>query len=90
MGLDEGLARRHLFAHQHAEDLIRFGGVLDIYLEQGAGCRVHGGLPELLGAHFTQTFVALEVDLSVAVFDSFKHFVSFLVGIDPVLTPRRS
>ena len=29
-------------------------------LQQGAVLRVHGGLPQLVGVHFTQTFVTLD------------------------------
>ena len=85
MGLDEGLARRYLFTHQDAEGLIGFNRIRYAHLKQGPGLRVHGGLPELLGGHFTQTFIALEIDLPVGLFDSPQHIVSFLVGIDPVL-----
>jgi hypothetical protein len=53
VGLDESLAGRDFVTHQHAEDVIGLGGIGDIDGQQGTGSGVHGGLPELLGAHFT-------------------------------------
>src|SRR5690554_7796759 len=57
--LDELAARRHLFAHQHGEDDIGIGRILDGYLFQGTVLGIHRGIPKLLGVHFTQPFVPL-------------------------------
>ena len=50
--LDELLAGIHLLTHEQRHGLVRRHGVLYRDLHHGAGLRVHGGLPELLGAHF--------------------------------------
>ena len=54
-------ARAHIFTHQHGEDIVGFGGIFNMYLLQHAVFRIHGGFPQLLRVHFTQTFVALGV-----------------------------
>ena len=51
-------ARFDVFAHERGEDGLGFGDVFELDRQQGAALRVHGGLPELLGGHFAQTFVA--------------------------------
>ncbi len=63
MSLDEVLARQNFVAHQHAENPVRFGGVFNVDLQQCSGRGVHRSLPELLGAHFAQTLVPLDVCL---------------------------
>ncbi len=39
--------------------------ILDCHLLEQAGGGIHGGLPQLLGVHLTQTFVSLGVDVLV-------------------------
>lgn len=57
--LDELSAWLHIITHQHGEDLISLGSVLDRHLFEQTGLRIHGRLPQLVGVHLTQTFVAL-------------------------------
>ena len=57
--LDELATGLYVVAHQHGEDLVGLGGVLDGDLLQQTVLGIHGGLPELLGVHLTKTFVAL-------------------------------
>jgi len=59
MPFDKFPARRHVVAHQHREDTIRFGGALDIHLTQDTRFGRHGRFPQLFGIHFPQTFVTL-------------------------------
>src|SRR5262249_46378519 len=40
--------------------------IFGLYRQQGAPLRIHGGLPELLGAHLAQPFVALDAVLLLA------------------------
>src|SRR5438034_1955151 len=61
--LDELAARFDVLAHQHREQAIRGGGVLQRDLDQVAGLRVHRGLPELFGLHLRQALEALDVHL---------------------------
>src|SRR4029077_18883256 len=61
--LDEVLARRDLFAHEHREDLVRRGGVLAVDPEQGARLRVHRGLPELVGIHLAEALEPLHAQV---------------------------
>src|SRR5262245_44123216 len=58
--LDELPARLDLVAHQDGEDRVRRDRVLDAHLEELAGLRVHGRLPELLGVHLPKALVALD------------------------------
>src|SRR5712692_10531298 len=58
--LNEITPRRDLVAHEDGEDVLDPGKVFEFDLEQHAGFRVHGGLPELPRVHFAETFVALE------------------------------
>src|SRR4051794_32519475 len=68
--LDELAARLDLIAHERREDLVRGVGIRELYLEQGAGLRVHRGCPELLRVHLTETLVPLNVEaLAGAAFD---------------------
>ena len=59
VSLDELTAGLHIVAHEHGEDLVGFGCILDAHLLQQAVGGIHGGLPELFGVHLTKTFVAL-------------------------------
>ena len=59
--LDELTARLNIVTHEHGEYLVGLGGILDGHLLQQTVLRVHGGLPELLRVHLTQTFVTLGV-----------------------------
>src|SRR5262245_55618615 len=61
VALDEPPARFHFITHERGEDLVGFDRVLDRDLQNGASLRIHGRFPELLGIHFAQTLVALDV-----------------------------
>src|SRR3990172_8745130 len=58
--LDELPARLDSVAHEKAENGLGLDGVLGVDLEDGAGVRVHGGLPELLRVHLPQALVTLD------------------------------
>ena len=59
VALDEFAAGANVLTHEHGEDAVSLGGVLDVDLLEQTVLRIHGCLPELLGIHLTQTFVAL-------------------------------
>ena len=40
------------------------GGVFEVHPQQRARGGVHGRVPQLLGVHFTQTLVALDLELA--------------------------
>ena len=84
MGLDKGFAGWDFFTHQGMEYIVSFGGIIDIYREQGAGIWIHGGFPQLLSAHLAQALIALNTH----VFGSFEltqRLLFFLFGIKPLL-----
>jgi hypothetical protein len=56
-GIQRYKGRLDVLTHQHREDLVRRGGVVDGHLPQGAGVVVHRGLPQLLRVHLTETLV---------------------------------
>src|SRR5438132_14322057 len=62
--LDESLAGIDVVAHQNVEDLVGLDRIFDLDAEQHAVLRVHGGLPELLGIHLTETLVASDLRFS--------------------------
>ena len=59
VALDEFAASADVLTHEHGEDSISLGGILDVDLLEETVLRVHCGFPELLGIHLTQTFVTL-------------------------------
>src|SRR5450759_826150 len=79
LGLDEVLAGLHPLAHQHREDLVRDGRVLDLHFEQRPGLRVHRRVPELVGVHLAQTLEAL--DAQVPGGELLDLLVAFLLGL---------
>ncbi len=64
MRLDKLPARGDFAAHQRGEDGVRLLGIVHGDPEHDAVIGVHRRVPELLGIHFTKTFVALDVDLA--------------------------
>src|ERR1700694_3879356 len=62
--LNESLAGIDIVAHQDVEDLVRLDRIFDLDTEQHAVLWVHGGFPELLGVHLTETLVASDLGLS--------------------------
>ena len=61
--LDELATRANFVTHEHGDDSVSLSGVLDRYLLEHTALGIHGGLPELLVGHLTQTFVSLGLDL---------------------------
>ena len=59
MALNEIPARRHFIAHEHAKYYIGLSSAFNGHLLQRACIGIHGGVPQLLRIHFTQTFVTL-------------------------------
>ena len=59
--LDELATWFYVIAHQHGEYLVSLSSIFDSYLLEQSVLGVHRRLPQLLGIHLTQTFVALGV-----------------------------
>ena len=57
--LDKISPRFNFITHQNGKDFIRSHRILNIYLQESPGFRVHGRFPQLLGVHFPQTFESL-------------------------------
>ena len=55
-------ARGDFVAHEHCKDLIGSLRVLNTDEFHASVHRIHRGLPELLGIHFSQTLVPLDDD----------------------------
>ncbi len=66
---NEVAARAYVFAHQHGEDAVGFGGIADVYLFQHAVFGMHGGVAEFGGAHLAQTFEPLDFHFFAVVGD---------------------
>src|SRR5699024_5464507 len=60
VALDEGTAGFDVLPHEHAEYLVRLGGVVQGDLEQHPTDRVHGGLPQFIRVHLTQPLESLD------------------------------
>ena len=77
----------HVLAHENGEDLVGLNGVVQSDAAQGAGLRVHGGLPQLVGVHLAETFEAGDVHLRVLVVGSQLggDAVALLVGVGHLL-----
>src|SRR5674536_373904 len=54
VALDERPPGLDVLAHQDAEQLVGERRIVESDLEQDAGGRVHGGVPQLLGRHLAQ------------------------------------
>ena len=55
--LDEFATRTYIFAHEHGENVVGIGSILDGDLLEQTCLGVHGGVPKLFWIHFTETFV---------------------------------
>ena len=53
-------------AHQFGEHFVGFFHMVDLDLEEGAGVGVERGFPELVGVHFAEALVALDLDAVAA------------------------
>src|SRR5712672_440983 len=58
--LDEFAPRLHQLAHQLGEEIVRLVRMLDFHLQQRAGILIQRGLPQLVGVHLAQAFIALQ------------------------------
>src|SRR5215472_10935153 len=82
---DERAAGLDVLAHQHTEQLVRLGGVVQGHLQEQAVRRVHRGLPQLVGVHLAETLVALDavvlVDLLAGLQARGHQAVALAVGV---------
>lgn len=62
VAFDEFAAGSHFIAHEHTKYPVGLCCAFDGYFFQCSVGWVHGGIPQLVGVHFTQTLVALDVD----------------------------
>src|SRR5215217_1428597 len=62
VALDEVAARLDLVAHEHREDAVRAGGVVDANPSEGAVAGVHRRLAQLVGVHLAEPLEALQAD----------------------------
>src|SRR5579863_4107909 len=86
MAFNKAASWRNLVAHQHVEDFVSFYGLLDADLQDGTVLWVHGGVPQRLRVHLTQTFVAAHFWLFavVAGFVFLDETVALFLSIDVV------
>ena len=74
----------NIITHEHGEDFICLGCILNGNLFQQARFRIHGGVPKLLRIHLSKTFITLRVQ-ALAVFHAIAVFVeeclSLLLGV---------
>jgi len=84
VGLDESLRGGTFIAHEQVEGERRRGrrpGTSTVKRVREAGFMV--GVPELLGGHFAQALVAL--DVHVPAFEFLERIVLFSIGVHPAL-----
>ncbi len=77
--LDEFASRRDFGAHEDAEEVVGLSGIVDCDLQQSSGFGIHGSFPELIGVHFTETFVALDGDADLR--HCFANLVLFFLAV---------
>ena len=82
VALDKFATRTDVVTHQHGEDIVGFGGILDGHLLEHTRFRTHGGFPKLMRVHFSQTFVALCLD---AVFCAVTIFLNEALAVGIVI-----
>src|SRR5271168_940381 len=82
---DKASACFDVLAHQDGEQFVGGRGVVQGDLTQHPDRRVHGGFPQLLGIHFTETFVALDavflIDLPASLQPRLHQTVPLAVGV---------
>src|SRR5574340_451647 len=79
MTLDKCAARLDRVTHQDVENLICLHRILDRDLQKGALLGDRGRCPELIGIHFSQSFVALDREALLAKIDDVVHKFSRVV-----------
>src|SRR3954466_13423002 len=62
VALDEVAARLDLVAHEHREDPVGAGSVVDAHAGEGAVAGIHGRLAQLVGVHLAEALEALQAD----------------------------
>lgn len=84
MALDEPFPGADLVAHKHVEGLIGLDGFFDVDAQDGAFIGVHCGVPQGLGIHLAQTFVATDLGFLAIVGQTVfgNDGVPLLVGVD--------
>src|SRR5918996_3775207 len=63
--LDEQFAAGHIVAHESLEHLFGAGRVGHLDLKQCPRLRVHRGVPQFTGVHFTETLEPCRLDLGM-------------------------
>src|SRR3989344_1728009 len=88
MGLNELSAWSDLRSHERRKHRIRFLCIFDENLQHNAAAWIHGGFPQLLGVHFSKTFVSLNIVLGFPchlllplIFLNFLPLLTFLTFI---------
>ena len=78
---DELTTRRHIITHKHRECTLSFSCILDCDLTEKSLLRIHGSRLELLGAHFSKTFVTLHKHTLLGTFTQLKgSFLTLLLS----------
>src|SRR5882757_543969 len=84
VALDKALAWGYLVAHEHRKNFVSFNCFFNGHFEDGALIRVHCGVPEGIGVHFTKTFITANFWLFPIVrgfvFDN--QSITLFLGID--------
>src|SRR3954463_2154759 len=86
---DEAAAGVDVLAHQDAEQLVGGRGVLEGYLQQDPGLRVHRGLPQLGRVHLAEALEPLDgvvLDLAALLGTEAERALLLLVGVDVLVT----
>src|SRR5215210_7946182 len=81
---DEAAAGLDVLTHQHAEDVVGRGGVLEGDLPEDARLRVHRGLPQLAGVHLAEPLEPLDhlvLDLATTLDAGLDDRVALLVAV---------
>src|SRR6516164_11376263 len=86
IALDERAPRFHVLAHEHAEQLVGLGSVVERHLEQHPVRRVHRGFPQLARVHLAEPLEPLYAVSRPGVFAPFgdarlDHRVPFPVRV---------
>jgi hypothetical protein len=66
VGLNKAFAGSNIAAHEDVKNFVGGSGVVNGYLFHEARAWIHGGSPQLIGVHFSETFVALNIDFYAA------------------------
>ena len=79
--LDKFLTGSDLVTHKDSEYLVCLYSVFHFDLDNGSALGVHCCFPELIGVHFTKTFITLNIDLGIVFARKLLDIgISFLIG----------